>query len=168
VTGPNIDPKLAEQLIQRCAAGVLGDLKHLYPLASEHQLQQIAVGVAQDQVGQMMPMFNALSDSRFSRVGIVLQRPSKLAGGKTAELSFASPRDLEACASLDEVLSTATVYALVYCPTVRAILAKHGYHVRFLADGPAQTGQKVLSLDQARKRKVDAAEPASGGDGDAG
>ncbi len=102
----------------------------------------------------MLPMFHAVADSRVERIGLTLSRPSKLVGGKVEELKFGTPRDLEACATLNEVLSSATVYALLYCPSVRAMLAMRGYRVGFAADGKhLEHAQKVVSLDKARAKR---------------
>lgn len=155
MAGPeHVDPEVVRRLVQLCAHDVLRDLRHLYPLADPHQLETIAVGTATDQVGQLGPMFHALADGRVEKVGLALIRPSKLAGGKTEELRFGAPRDLDKCATLAEVLSAATIYAMVYCPSVRAILAKHGYRLAFMADGKhLARAQKVVSLEQARARR---------------
>lgn len=152
--GPPISAE-AQRLIQAGAVSIYHELRHFYPLEPDDVLQQIAVNVVGDQLITLRPMFEKLMDASVSKVGVALQRPSKLAGGKTAELVVGAQRRLADCGDLNEVMTHITVVALVTSPLARALLAREGYHLRFIVDGaaPPVGDAKVVDLASRRPKK---------------
>ena len=120
-----------EQLVMMQAAQIASEVHSLYPLIDPAQLKTIALGTSRDQIN-LQSALESLSDPKYNAVSLVLEKQSRLIAGQAQRLSFLGPKRLEDATSLDEALKTATVYALLYCPSVRAMLALHGYTLKFV------------------------------------
>lgn len=156
MSGPqSVDPAQAERIIQMVGQQIMGDLQVLYPLDKPADLEQVALGTAMDQVAHLGPMFKACTDPRIERIGLTLTRPATIAGAPDQELKFAAPRTIAQCKTLNEVLSCATVYALLLAPSARAVIARDGYRLKFLADGAHLKEGEVIRVDFNAKKKDD-------------
>ena len=77
---------------------------------------------------------------------------SKIAGGKDHALKFAAPRDIAKCDTLNDVLSSVTIMALILNPTARAILAKNGFRLKFhIGVDQDKEDRKVTPITAAKK-----------------
>lgn len=152
---PQIDEETLRRVAQATAERVFNDLRHLYPLDEHSFLVEVATGSAQDQVLGLREYLEALGDASVTQLGLTLIRPSRVAGGKPQALKFAAARDLNKCDTLNDVLSSVTIIALLLHPTARAILAKHGYRLKFhLGIDQTVRNEKVTPITDAKKPRL--------------
>lgn len=128
-----------QQAVKVAVAGVLDDLRVLFPLEDPRKLVPVVQGVVADQFRTMPQLIDAyVNKPEYTLWRLRLSRESAIAGGASEELGFWAPKRVEDCKTLEEVLKNATIIALINSPTARAVLAKMGYRLGF-AFGAAAT-----------------------------
>jgi len=119
-----------EQLIGMQAAQVVSDLRDLYPLLDPKVIETVALGTSRDQIN-IQQILDGLNDTSRNGIALTVVKPSKLMPEHGQKIEFLTTKRMEHCETVDEALKTATICALLYCPTARALLSLHGYNIKF-------------------------------------
>lgn len=119
----------AEDAWLEAAAGALYQSLHqLYPLEDQQKLANVAMFVAREQA-KITPVVEAYKTGEHTHVELTLVEPRTVyvPGAKLTGLKLQSHMRIEKCKSLDEVMKSATIFAILVSPLAQALLALHGY-----------------------------------------
>lgn len=138
-----VDPNDARQvLLATCTRQVVGTLRHYHPLMEPEQALVIAREVGGFQIGAAQELLEAHLEKKSTHWGVTLLGKAALIGASRDGLRMEAPLRVEDCTSLDEVLKSVTVFALLHDPVVRALLQAQDYHLKFVT-GDAETPQSA-------------------------
>lgn len=142
---PSSDPS-ASSVGAALLTSVQRALKVVYPLRDDDEILRAANEATRFQlegVPAALDVFTRQADVKTWGIAVegsqlVILGPE---GEQTAKIRFAAPKRIEACTTLNEVVSSATIYALLHSPIARAVLHLHGYKLAFFTAEPEPSNE---------------------------